>query len=95
MAHGTIHGFVSRARAPSSAREVALARAPELMPPPATPEQYRPLLGAYRGGDIFAVLEWRDGKLTFLSPDLGQLRLLATGDEDSFVVGPGYRQSGQ
>lgn len=78
-----------------SAREVALARAPELMPLPATPERYRPLLGAYRGGDIFAVLEWRDGKLTFVSPDLGQLTLLATGDEDSFVVGPGYRQSGE
>jgi hypothetical protein len=33
-----------------SAREVALARAPELAPPPVMPAQYCPLLGAYRGG---------------------------------------------
>ena len=78
-----------------TAREAARAGAPELTPPPAMPARYRPLLGAYRGPDMTAVLEWRDGKLTFVSPDLGQPTLLATGDEDTFVVEPGYRQSGE
>ncbi len=80
-----------------SAREAACARAPELTPPPAMPARYRPLLGAYRGPDIFAVLEWRDGKLTFVSPDQPTWKptLLATGDEDTFGVEPGYRQSGE
>ena len=46
---------------------------------------------------LFAVLEWRDGKLTFVSPDQPTWKptLLATGDEDTFVVEPGYRQSGE
>ena len=76
------------------AQEAARATAPELTPPPA---RYRPLLGAYRGGDIFAVLEWRDGKLTFVSPEdpTWKPTLLATDDEDAFVVEPGYRQSGE
>jgi CubicO group peptidase (beta-lactamase class C family) len=79
------------------AREAASARAPELTPPPAMPARYRPLLGAYRGPDIFAVLEWRDGKLTFVVPEWPTWKptLLATGDEDIFVVEPGYRESGE
>ena len=79
------------------AREAASARAPELTPPPAMPARYRPLLGSYRGGGIFAVLEWRDGKLTFVSSEdpTWKPTLLATGDEDTFVVEPGYRQSGE
>jgi hypothetical protein len=44
---------------------------------------------------MFAVLKWRDGKLTFVSPELGRPTLLATGDEDRFVVEPGFRESGE
>jgi D-alanyl-D-alanine carboxypeptidase len=81
----------------STAREAAGARAPELTPPPAMPARYRPLLGAYRGRDIFAVLEWRDGKLTFVNPEQPTWKptLVATGEEDTFVVEPGYRESGE
>jgi CubicO group peptidase (beta-lactamase class C family) len=84
-------------RLAGSAREAERARAPELTPPPAMPARYRPLLGAYRGRDMFAVLEWRDGKLTFVSPGDPTWRptLVATEDDDTFVVELGYRQSGE
>ncbi len=81
----------------ATAREAARARAPELTPPRPMPARYRPLLGAYRGRDISVALEWRDGKLTFVSPEDPNWKptILATGDEDVFVVEAGYRESGE
>jgi CubicO group peptidase (beta-lactamase class C family) len=79
------------------AREAARACAPELTPPPAMPARYRPLLGAYRGRDTFVILEWRDGKLTFVDPEEPTWKptLVGTGEEDIFVVEAGYRESGE
>ena len=79
------------------AREGARAKAPELSRPPAMPPRYRPLLGAYRGLDMSFFLEWRDGELTCVNPEDPTWRptLAATDDDDSFLVGPGYRESGE
>ena len=79
------------------ARDAARARASELTVPPAMPERYRPFLGAYRGRDMFLVLEWRDGKLTFLDAENPTWKptLAATDNEDTFVVEPGFRESGE
>jgi len=79
------------------ARGAARARAPELRVPPAMPGRYRPFLGAYRGRDIFLVLEWRDGRLTFLDAEDPTWRstLAATDDGDTFLVEPGVRESGE
>jgi len=73
------------------------ARAPELKPPLAMPPRYRPLLGVYRGLDIVVALEWRDGKLTFVNQEDPTWRptLVATDDEDTFVVDLGCRESGE
>ncbi len=79
------------------ARGAARARASELRVPPAMPGRYRPFLGAYRGRDIFLVLEWRDGRLTFLDAEDPTWRptLAATDDGDTFLVEPGVRESGE
>jgi CubicO group peptidase (beta-lactamase class C family) len=72
-------------------------------PPAPTPDAYRPLLGLYAwpfasaGLEHLIRLEWRDAKLVFVDPDAPDWRpiLCPTGDPDIFVVGPGYRQSGE
>lgn len=75
----------------------ATAVGPE--PPAPTPESFRPLLGIYASLErgLLIRLEWRDGKLTFVDPDLVTWRptLEPTGNPDIFVVEPGFRQSGE
>lgn len=46
---------------------------------------------------MFLVLEWRDGKLTFLDAENPTWKptLAATDNEDTFVVEPGFRESGE
>jgi CubicO group peptidase (beta-lactamase class C family) len=73
---------------------------PAVMEPPApAPEVFRPLLGVYALPEqgLFIRLEWRDGKLTFIDPDAATWRptLAPAGDPDTFVVEPGYRESGE
>jgi CubicO group peptidase (beta-lactamase class C family) len=81
------------------ARRRAQAIAPELSVAAPTPPEYRALLGLYVlpvFGDTRRV-EWRDGQLAFLTPSYpGQaLPLLPAGEPDTFVVGPGFRDSGE
>jgi hypothetical protein len=61
------------------------------------PARYGALVGAYRAPDMFFTLEWRDGKLTFVNREEPTWRptLVATDDEDVFLVGPGCRESGE
>jgi D-alanyl-D-alanine carboxypeptidase len=73
--------------------------APKIAPPAAMPESYRSLLGIYIGpqsGELIR-LEWRDGKLMFVSPDdpVWRPTLTATDDPDVFTVDPGFRPSGE
>jgi len=87
MELASIAGRLSEAAAP-----VVRRRAP-------TPEDYQSLLGLYASAvmdDIWRV-EWRDGKLvTFVCGDLGEkLTLMPAADPDTFVVGPGFRESGE
>jgi hypothetical protein len=64
------------------------------------PAQYRPLLGMYArpglGGWVLR-LEWRDGKLTFVTPELASWRLAIepTSTPDTFVAEPGSFFSGE
>jgi D-alanyl-D-alanine carboxypeptidase len=81
------------------ARTAILEAAPPIEVPPTTPDAYRALLGMYvsiNGGEVIR-LEWRDGKLIFISPDDPAWRptLSATDDRDVFTVDPGFRPSGE
>ena len=75
------------------------ASPPAIVPPPAAPEQLRSLLGLYAPADMTEIvrLEWRDGKLIFLSAEdlTWRPELEATDSPDTFMVGPGFRQSGE
>lgn len=81
------------------ARRSVRAKGPAIEPPPPTPETFRPLLGLYAQPELGTLvrLEWRDGRLTFVDPDLASWRprLAATDDPDIFVVGPGCAESGE
>jgi len=103
---GAIALFNGIGDAPKLAMELgAIARtavrdsAPAIEPPPATPEAYRALLGMYVSEMTAERLsiEWRAGALTCLTPDDAHWRptLSATEDPDAFVVGPGFRESGE
>jgi CubicO group peptidase (beta-lactamase class C family) len=80
-------------------RRLAQAAPPKLALPQAAPEEYKPLLGLYcfPGSAELRQLEWRDGKLAVLNPaDRAEsMPLLPAGDRDTFVVGPGFRDSGE
>jgi CubicO group peptidase (beta-lactamase class C family) len=81
------------------ARTAIREAAPTIPAPPATPDAYRPLLGMYvsiNGGELIR-LEWRDGKLVFITPDdpAWKPALSATEDPDVFTVEPGFRPSGE
>jgi len=59
-----------------------------------TPGKYRPLLGIYTRpglGGWMLRLEWRDGKLTFVAPEMAlwQLVLEPTSNPDVFIAEPG------
>jgi D-alanyl-D-alanine carboxypeptidase len=81
------------------ARTAVREAAPVIAPPPAMPESYLSLLGIYispQSGELIR-LEWRDGKLIFLSADdpVWRPTLTATHDPDVFSVDPGFRPSGE
>jgi len=80
------------------ARELADA-APKLTAPAPTPADLVPLLGVYAPPDMSFLLsvEWRDGKLAIVEgPGPGETILVERGSEPgSFVVAPGFRQSGE
>jgi CubicO group peptidase (beta-lactamase class C family) len=83
----------------AQARELAEAAPPRLVSPTPTPAELQPLLGLYAPADMsfIARVEWRDGKLTVVEGDgPGETIPLERGSEaGSFVVAPGFRQSGE
>lgn len=83
----------------AQARELVEAAPPKLAAPRPTPAELRPLLGLYAPPDVSALyrIEWRDGKLTLVEGDgAGQcMPLERGGDDGSFVIAPGFRQSGE
>jgi CubicO group peptidase (beta-lactamase class C family) len=83
----------------AQARELAEAAPPRLSAPAPTPAELQPLLGLYASADMSFLLrvEWRDGKLAVVEGDgPGETTPLERGSEtDSFVVAPGFRESGE
>ena len=81
------------------ARELAEAAPPRVVAPAPMPADLQPLLGLYGPADMSFLLrvEWRDGKLAVVEGDgPGQTIPVERGsDVGSFVVGPGFRQSGE
>ena len=81
------------------ARELVRAAAPELTVPAPTPADLLPLLGVYAPADMsFLVkVEWRDGRLAIVEGSgPGETAPVERGAEPgSFVVAPGFRQSGE
>jgi D-alanyl-D-alanine carboxypeptidase len=71
---------------------------PATLPAP-LPDGYAPLLGLYTSPDerLPLSLEWREGRLTFISLDdpTWRMVLLPTDDPSTFVVEPGTRESGE
>jgi CubicO group peptidase (beta-lactamase class C family) len=79
-------------------RRLAQASAPVITVPEPTPEEYKPLLGLYAFPDDSQLrrVEWRDGKLAMISPNYAEpMPLTPAGEPDTFVVGPGFRDSGE
>lgn len=83
----------------AQARELAEAAAPKLTAPPPTPVDLLPLLGLYAPVDMSFLLrvEWRDGKLALVEGSgPGETVPLERGSGPaSFLVAPGFRQSGE
>jgi CubicO group peptidase (beta-lactamase class C family) len=83
----------------AQARELAEAAPPRLSAPAPTPAELQPLLGLYAPADMSFLLrvEWRDAKLAVVEGDgPGETIPLERGSEtDSFVVAPGFRESGE
>lgn len=81
------------------ARELAEAAPAPLEAPAPAPMELQPLLGLYATADMSFLLriEWRDGKLAVVEGDgRGEIMPLDRGNEaGSFVVAPGFRQSGE
>jgi len=81
------------------AREAAVAMPPPLKAPTQTPPQLQPLLGIYFDPELGLTrrVEWRDGKLTIVDPELAEWRptLAPTADPDVFLVERGVRESGE
>lgn len=75
----------------AAARRLVMAQPPAITPPVPAPADYRPLLGIYArpglGGWVIR-LEWRDGRLTFMTPEspTWQLILVPTDDPDLFTI---------
>lgn len=61
----------------SIARRAVRALPPAVELPAVTPEQYRPLLGIYARPELnwMVQLEWRDGRLTFVTPQASTWQL--------------------
>jgi CubicO group peptidase (beta-lactamase class C family) len=83
----------------AQARELAETAPPPFAAPVPTPAELRPLLGLYAAPDMSFMIrvEWRDGKLTLVEGDgPGEALTIERGtDAGSFVVAPGFRQSGE
>jgi CubicO group peptidase (beta-lactamase class C family) len=81
------------------ARRLVQASPPPIVPPAPAPKQVRSLLGLYAPADMSEIvrLEWRDGKLVFVSMQdpAWQPELEPADDPDTFMVAPGLRQSGE
>jgi CubicO group peptidase (beta-lactamase class C family) len=81
------------------ARELAEAAPARLEAPTPMPTELQPLLGVYAPADMSYLLriEWRGGKLAVVAGDgPGEIMSLERGnDAGSFVVAPGFRQSGE
>jgi CubicO group peptidase (beta-lactamase class C family) len=77
----------------------AAAGAPAVEAPAPVPDRYRDLLGVYFDRDLGLMrrVEWRDGKLTIVDPELPAWRptLAPTADPDVFLIEPGFRESGE
>jgi CubicO group peptidase (beta-lactamase class C family) len=86
----------------SIARRLTSSGTSSIEVPAPTPGQYRPLLGIYarpglgRHGWVLR-LEWRDGKLAFVSPEMPSWRLALqpTANPDVFIAEPGSNFSGE
>ena len=82
------------------ARALARAQPPVIPLPPPGPREYLPLLGVYArpglGGWLIR-LEWRDGKLTFTTPESAawQVTLSPTSSADVFSIEPGGELAGE
>jgi CubicO group peptidase (beta-lactamase class C family) len=63
------------------------------------PAAVQPLLGLYSVPELGVTLrlEWRDGALVLTDPEVPSYRpeLTPAGDQDTFTVGPGFRESGE
>jgi CubicO group peptidase (beta-lactamase class C family) len=81
------------------ARRLVEAGAPKLRPAKPTPPEYRGLLGLYASPAMSELgrVEWRDGKLVIISLDDpgAPVPLLPGPEADTFVGGPGFRDSGE
>jgi CubicO group peptidase (beta-lactamase class C family) len=82
-----------------TARRLAAESAPAIAAPVPTPAEYKSLLGLYNVAAMTDLrrVEWRDGKLVMVIPDdpLLVLPMRPAGEPDTFVVGPGFRDSGE
>jgi CubicO group peptidase (beta-lactamase class C family) len=84
----------------SIARRVIRDQPRVIMAPALMPGQYGPLLGLYvrpeLGGGVLR-LEWRDGKLAFVTPETAgwRLNLAPTGASNHFVVEPESSLAGE
>ncbi|HET7338553.1 MAG TPA: serine hydrolase domain-containing protein [Candidatus Dormibacteraeota bacterium] len=81
------------------ALEAVQSSTPRIEPPPPLPDSLRDLLGLYVGKEagVIVRVEWRDGKLVVIDPELPAWRpaLAPTDERDVFLIEPGVRQSGE
>ena len=80
-------------------REGLGSKALRVEAPPALPDAYRPLVGLYFDADLGLErrVEWRDGRLTMVDPEMPSWRpvLAPTAEPDVFLIEPGFRESGE
>ncbi len=81
------------------ARDAVRDAAPVIEVPDALPKEWRPLVGLYTAPHFGSVIrvEWLDGKLTVLDPDVPTWKptLTPTDEADVFRIEPGFRESGE
>jgi D-alanyl-D-alanine carboxypeptidase len=81
------------------ARRLVEAAGPQVHRAATTPADMAPLLGYYAPPDMSSLirLEWRDGHLTLIDPAYQDEKVLIErgAEPGTFVVGPGFRQSGE
>jgi D-alanyl-D-alanine carboxypeptidase len=81
------------------ARDAVRESAPAIEVPEALPAPWRQFVGLYTAPHFGTVVrvEWLDGKLTVLDPDVPTWKptLAATDDPDVFTIEPGVRESGE